>query len=196
MENPPEAETINEVVDREKWVYDSSADHKGRVPLRVSTGTWKAAIFVIVMEFRPRNCCEERELLEGSDDHNAIDRRVLADAYLGRFPTVVPSTIIYLAGLSLMTASRFAPRLKPCESNVCDKASNIHQVVFFVALYLISVGTGGHKPSLGELRPGPVRRGASKREGQEDVLLQLVELRNKRWPPPSVSLSSSTLKIS
>ena len=35
------------VVDEDKWVYDSSVDHKGRVPLRVSTGVWKASLFII-----------------------------------------------------------------------------------------------------------------------------------------------------
>lgn len=34
-------------VDEEKWVYDSSVDHKGRVPLRASTGVWKATLFII-----------------------------------------------------------------------------------------------------------------------------------------------------
>ena len=28
-------------------VCDSSLDHKGRLPLRSSTGTWKAAFFII-----------------------------------------------------------------------------------------------------------------------------------------------------
>lgn len=30
-----------------EWVYDSSVDFKGRVPLRASTGGWKASLFVI-----------------------------------------------------------------------------------------------------------------------------------------------------
>lgn len=33
--------------DDENWVYDSSVDHKGRVPLRASTGVWKASLFII-----------------------------------------------------------------------------------------------------------------------------------------------------
>ncbi|GFQ04812.1 protein nrt1/ ptr family 5.6 [Phtheirospermum japonicum] len=33
--------------DEEKWVKDSSVDHKGRVPLRASTGAWKASLFII-----------------------------------------------------------------------------------------------------------------------------------------------------
>ncbi|TYK23597.1 protein NRT1/ PTR FAMILY 5.6 [Cucumis melo var. makuwa] len=34
--------------DDEKWVADSSVDYKGRVPLRASTGAWKASLFIIV----------------------------------------------------------------------------------------------------------------------------------------------------
>lgn len=37
--------------DEEKWVYDSSVDHKGRVPLRASTGAWKASLFIIGKEY-------------------------------------------------------------------------------------------------------------------------------------------------
>lgn len=33
--------------DEEKWVYDSSVDHKGRTPLRASTGVWRASLFII-----------------------------------------------------------------------------------------------------------------------------------------------------
>ena len=34
-------------VDDQKWVYDSSLDHKGRIPLRASTGAWRASLFII-----------------------------------------------------------------------------------------------------------------------------------------------------
>ena len=33
--------------DEEKWVHDSSVDYKGKVPLRASTGVWKASLFII-----------------------------------------------------------------------------------------------------------------------------------------------------
>jgi len=32
---------------KEKWVHDASVDYKGRVPLRASTGVWKASLFVL-----------------------------------------------------------------------------------------------------------------------------------------------------
>lgn len=37
--------------EQEKWVYDSSIDHKGRLPLRASTGVWIAALFIISKTF-------------------------------------------------------------------------------------------------------------------------------------------------
>lgn len=37
-------------VDEKTWVYDSSVDHKGRLPLRASTGVWKASLFIIGKE--------------------------------------------------------------------------------------------------------------------------------------------------
>lgn len=45
--------------------------------------------------------------------------------------------------------SWFLPCLKPCDtSNTCNEPRKVHQIVFFLAIYLISVATGGHKPSL------------------------------------------------
>ncbi|KAG8098804.1 hypothetical protein GUJ93_ZPchr0013g35546 [Zizania palustris] len=66
----------------------------------------------------------------------------LADGYLGRFSTVLYSTIIYLAGLMVLAISQLAPRLKP------DHNLHLHETLFFVGIYLVSVGTGGHKPAL------------------------------------------------
>ena len=51
-------------------------------------------------------------------------------------------------GLILLTMSRVVPNLKPCEASNCQEPRKIHEVVFFLAIYLISIGTGGHKPSL------------------------------------------------
>ena len=38
-------------IDEEKWVYDASVDHKGRVPCRATTGVWKASLFIIGTTF-------------------------------------------------------------------------------------------------------------------------------------------------
>ena len=43
--------SMDEFGDQEKWVNDSSLDHKGHVPLRASTGAWKASFFIIGMGY-------------------------------------------------------------------------------------------------------------------------------------------------
>lgn len=37
--------------DNQIWVYDSSVDHKGNLPLRASTGVWKSSLFIIGKQF-------------------------------------------------------------------------------------------------------------------------------------------------
>ena len=44
-------EAESKEIDEMKWVHDSSFDHKGRPPLRASTGTWKASLFIIGKEY-------------------------------------------------------------------------------------------------------------------------------------------------
>ncbi|GAB4833879.1 hypothetical protein Ancab_032127 [Ancistrocladus abbreviatus] len=158
-------------VDMEKWVCDSSVDYKGKIPLRATTGAWKAALFIIAIEFSERlsyfgiatsliiyltkvihqdikTAAKSTNYWTGVTTLMPLFGGFLADAYLGRFSTVIHSAIIYLMGLILMTMSRLIPSLKPCTAEVCQKPRQIHEVIFFMAIYLISIGTGGHKPSL------------------------------------------------
>ncbi|KAG6693072.1 hypothetical protein I3843_10G140600 [Carya illinoinensis] len=160
--------------DREKWVYDSSLDLKGRVPLRAKTGVWKASRFIIAIEFSERlsyfGIATSLILYLSKVLHQDLQTAVksvnywsgvttlmpllggfIADAYLGRFSTVLVATIIYLLGLLLLTLSWFIPALKACETDICTEPRKVHEVVFFLAIYLISIGTGGHKPSLESL---------------------------------------------
>lgn len=137
------------VVD-EKWVYDSSLDHKGRVPLRASTGAWKASLFIIgiyeiqsiffsfslllclrglhhtrisvvvaVIEFSERlsyfglatsliiyltkvlhydikEAAKSVNYWSGVTTLMPLFGGFLADSYLGRFSTVLASSVVYL----------------------------------------------------------------------------------------------------
>jgi peptide/histidine transporter 3/4 len=164
----PEAKEDDEM----KWVHDSSVDHKGRIPLRASTGSWKAALFIFAIEFSERlsyfgiatslvlyltkvmhqdlkTAARNVNYWSGVTTLMPLFGGLIADAYLGRYSTVFASSIIYLMGLVLLTLSWFLPSLKPCDhTNMCNEPRKIHEVVFFLAIYLISIGTGGHKPSL------------------------------------------------
>ncbi|CAN6442986.1 unnamed protein product [Victoria cruziana] len=70
----------------------------------------------------------------------------LADAYLGRFWVIAVFSSIYVLGMTLLTLSSSVNGLKPeCHGGTCHaKEENV--AVFFVALYLIALGTGGIKP--------------------------------------------------
>ncbi|CAK9171835.1 unnamed protein product [Ilex paraguariensis] len=158
-------------VDEDKWVHDSSLDHKGRVPLRGLTGVWKASLFIIAIEFSERlsyfaiatnlisylNKVMHQDLKTAAKNVNywagattimPLVGGFLADAYTGRFIMILLSSIIYFMGLSLLTMSEFIPGLKPCDLETCTHPGKVHEVVFFLAIYLLSLGTGGHKPCL------------------------------------------------
>ncbi|GAB2229630.1 hypothetical protein Droror1_Dr00013877 [Drosera rotundifolia] len=164
-------EVMKGEVDHEKWVCDSSTDSKGRVPLRASTGVWKASLFIIAIEFSERlsyfglatsliiyltrvvhqdldTAAKSVNYWTGVTTSMPLFGGFLADAYLGRFSTVLLSSIIYLLGLMLLLMSRTVQGLRPCAAEMCQEPRKIHEAVFFLAIYMISIGTGGHKPAL------------------------------------------------
>ncbi|GLT89518.1 hypothetical protein SLE2022_074960 [Rubroshorea leprosula] len=170
MERKNGVQTTN-VHDKEKWVYDSSVDHKGRVPLRSSTGVWKASLFIIAIEFSERlsyfgiatslilyltkvihqdlkTAARSVNYWAGFTTLMALFGGFLADAYLGRFNAVLLSSLVYLSALVLLTLSWFAPSLRACDADVCSEPRKVHEIIFFLGIYLIAIGTGGHKPSL------------------------------------------------
>ncbi|CAA0836347.1 Protein NRT1/ PTR FAMILY 5.7 [Striga hermonthica] len=166
-------EVEQKIQDDDRWVHDSSVDRKGRIPLRAKTGAWKSSLFIIVIEFSERlsyfgiatsliiyltkvigldlkTAARNVNYWSGVTTMMPLIGGFLADSYLGRFRAVLASSIIYLVGLLVMTLSRVVPGLKRCSGGVdtCPAARDIHVAFFFLALYLISIGTGGHKPSL------------------------------------------------
>lgn len=160
--------------DEQRWVHDSSVNHKGKVPLRASTGAWKAALFIIAIEFSERltyfgiatnlitylTNVLHQDLKTSAKNVNywtgvttvmPLAGGFLADAYTGRFALILLSSLIYVMGLSLFTMSQFIPALKPCHVGMCRPTQpprKIHVIVFFIAIYCISLGTAGIKPCL------------------------------------------------
>ncbi|KAL9231392.1 hypothetical protein vseg_006626 [Gypsophila vaccaria] len=160
--------------DDDEHVHDSSIDYKGRPPLRASTGSWKASFFIIAIELSERmsyfgiatNMITYMTKVMKQDLKTAVNSvnmwsgvttvtpllgGFLADAYFGRFAIILFSSFLYVLGLGLFTMSQYIPSLKPCPteaSNPCDHASKAHEVVFFMAAYLVALATGGYKPCL------------------------------------------------
>ncbi|KAJ4972062.1 hypothetical protein NE237_005161 [Protea cynaroides] len=126
-------------------------------PRRPSKGGWKSAIFIIWVEVAERfayfglsgnlityltNVLKE-PIATAAKDVNIwsgicfllpLVGAFLADSYLGRFNTVLFSSIIYLKGLLLLTLS------------VSVIPARFRRLIFFVSLYTIAIGQGGHKP--------------------------------------------------
>ncbi|KAL5990400.1 hypothetical protein ACLOJK_011300 [Asimina triloba] len=75
----------------------------------------------------------------------------IADAHLGRYWTFVVASCIYFSGMCLLTLAVSVPSLKPpaCKKGqVCEDASPLQLGVFFCALYILAIGTGGTKPNI------------------------------------------------
>ncbi|TYH80684.1 hypothetical protein ES332_D03G148400v1 [Gossypium tomentosum] len=152
------------------YTKDGTVDHKGKPANIKKTGTWKACPFIIGNE-----CCERlayygmssnlvRYFKHRLNQHTSVATRnnqnwsgtcyitpligaFLADAYLGRYWTIALFSIIYVFGMTLLAMSATVHGIKPrcyTEDN-CDPTVT-QSAVFFVALYLVALGTGGIKP--------------------------------------------------
>ncbi|EEF49564.1 Peptide transporter, putative [Ricinus communis] len=58
----------------------------------------------------------------------------IADSFLGRFKTILFASIIYFTGMVLLTLS------------VSVVPTHHREMAFFIALYILAIGEGGHKP--------------------------------------------------
>jgi len=46
----------------------------------------------------------------------------------------------------MLTMSQFVPSLKPLNNEISDERSKVHEVVFYLALYSLALGSGGFRP--------------------------------------------------
>lgn len=107
------------MTDAQRWVRDSSVDHKGRVPLRATTGVWKACVFIIIIEFSEKliffglapnlityltnvlhqdleTSARNVNYWAGATTMLPLAGGFLADAYTGRFTMILLSSLVYL----------------------------------------------------------------------------------------------------
>ncbi|KAL3506174.1 hypothetical protein ACH5RR_031556 [Cinchona calisaya] len=158
------------------YTQDGTVDLKGNPILRSKRGRWRACSFVVVYEvFERMAYCGisanlilylTKKLHQGTvtASNNVtywigtiwvtpILGAYVADAYLGRYWTFVIACAIYLSGMCLLTLAVSVPgfRPPPChEVNIenCPKATTLESAVFYTALYILAIGTGGTKPNI------------------------------------------------
>ncbi|XP_024971882.1 protein NRT1/ PTR FAMILY 8.1-like [Cynara cardunculus var. scolymus] len=155
-------------------VTNGSVDFRGRVANKRKTGGWKATPFIIANEAAERLSAftvsaslvlyltnEMKESLPDAATHVSdwvgatyllmLLGAFLADAYLGRYLTVILSSAVYLVGMVLLTVSASVDSLRPktCnEPSNCPKATPGQSALLYSALALVALGTGGVKPNV------------------------------------------------
>ncbi|CAI8614371.1 unnamed protein product [Vicia faba] len=159
------------------YTQDGTVDMKGRPVLRSETGRWKACSFIVGYEVFERMAYYgiasnlviylTSKLHEGTvESSNNVSNwagsvwmmplvgAYIADAKFGRYWTFVTASCIYLLGMCLLTLAVSVTSLRPphCAEGVadqnCPRASPLQRGIFFLALYIIAVGTGGTKPNI------------------------------------------------
>ncbi|XP_027092924.1 protein NRT1/ PTR FAMILY 5.10 isoform X1 [Coffea arabica] len=155
-------------------VVDGNVDYKGRPIKRSKSGRWKSASFIICVEMAERfvyygisvnlisyltgplgqstaTAAESVNAWSGTAQMLPLLGAFVADSFLGRYRTILISSLLYILGLGFLTLSTFFTSVKSSE---CQNAAKVttcspseFQVIFFIfALYLIAVAQGGHKP--------------------------------------------------
>ncbi|KAK9283125.1 hypothetical protein L1049_011356 [Liquidambar formosana] len=140
------------MIDNDEHQAKLSATHQ-----KSSKGGWKSAIFIIFVEVGERfayygvsanlimyltnvlgqpiaTAAKNVNVWVGVSSVFPLFGGFVADSYLGRFKTILISSVIYLIGLILLTLSVSVVPLRH------------RRAVFFTALYILAVGEGGHKP--------------------------------------------------
>ncbi|XP_052192049.1 protein NRT1/ PTR FAMILY 4.3 [Diospyros lotus] len=78
----------------------------------------------------------------------------LSDSYLGSFWTMLIFGFVELSGFILLSVQAHLPQLKPPQCNMatngehCLEAKGFKALIFFVALYLVALGSGCVKPNM------------------------------------------------
>ncbi|XP_051217473.1 protein NRT1/ PTR FAMILY 4.3 [Lolium perenne] len=78
----------------------------------------------------------------------------LSDSYLGCFWTMLTFGFVELSGFILLSVQAHLPQLKPPPCNMasmdgsCEQAKGFKSSIFFVALYLVALGSGCLKPNM------------------------------------------------
>ncbi|CAK7346295.1 unnamed protein product [Dovyalis caffra] len=152
-------------------VSNGCVDLRGRIADKQTTGGWKATPFIIVNEVAERLAFFATSVnmvaYLVTEMHQSIPKAAThvtdwigaayvltllgafcADAYLGRFKTIIIFSCIYTVGMTLMTVSASIDSLRPpqCKVRPCPEATDGQTGFLYVALALIALGTGGIKP--------------------------------------------------
>ncbi|KAK7263803.1 hypothetical protein RJT34_31400 [Clitoria ternatea] len=154
---------------------DGAVDYKGGAAIRSKSGSWRSAGFIIGVEVAERiayygiqsnlisyltgplhqstaTAAENVNIWSGTSTLLPLFGAFIADSFLGRYRTIILASGIYILGLGLLTVSAMLPSLDNSECQVGNKlemescSPRMQIILFFISLYLVAIGQGGHKP--------------------------------------------------
>ncbi|XP_042508675.1 protein NRT1/ PTR FAMILY 5.10-like isoform X2 [Macadamia integrifolia] len=159
---------------KETETVEGVVDYKGRRPVnRSDTGGWRSAAFIIGVEIVERfayfgissnlityltgplrqstaTAAENVNAWSGAASMLPLFGACIADAFLGRYRTILFASLLYILGLGLLTLSAVLPSLNPpnCQDNNNNSSCppELQIIIFFCSLYLVAFAQGGHKP--------------------------------------------------
>uniref|UniRef100_A0A0E0HEX1 Major facilitator superfamily (MFS) profile domain-containing protein n=1 Tax=Oryza nivara TaxID=4536 RepID=A0A0E0HEX1_ORYNI len=142
---------------------------------RPATGGWRSALFIIWVEVAERfayygvssnlisyltgpfgettaAAAAAVNAWSGAASMLPLLGAAVADSWLGRYRTIVASSVLYITGLGLLALSSTfsSPQSQQCSSSgdgrqVC-RSSSVQRAFFYVSLYLVAIAQSGHKP--------------------------------------------------
>ncbi|CAL4907443.1 unnamed protein product [Urochloa decumbens] len=158
---------------QDAYTKDGSVDLRGRPAIAARTGRWKACAFLVGYESFERMAfygvaanlvvyltTQLREATvpsvrnvnnwTGAVWMTPIAGAYIADTFLGRYWTFTISSLIYLAGMVLITLAVSLKSLHPhcTPDGGCAPATRQQVAFFYGALYTMAIGAGGTKPNI------------------------------------------------
>ncbi|KAL6125669.1 hypothetical protein ACLB2K_073724 [Fragaria x ananassa] len=159
----------------ETCTMDGAVDWNGRRAIRGRTGSWVAAVLILVNQGLATlaffgvgvNLVLFLTRVLGQDNAEAANNvskwtgtvyifsllgAFLSDSYWGRYKTCAIFQVIFVIGLTLLSLTTYLFLLKPkgCgdEKSPCGEHSNFEFALFYLSIYLIALGNGGYQPTI------------------------------------------------
>ncbi|KAI7756183.1 hypothetical protein M8C21_032389 [Ambrosia artemisiifolia] len=148
---------------------DDAVDYKGHQVLRSNSGFWRSAIFIISVEVAERfayygvssnlityltgplgqstaTAAENVNVWIGTASLLPLVGGFIADAFLGRYRTIIMASLLYILALGMLALSTMIPSNCEILGGATSCSQHLQVIMFFMSLYLVAFAQGCHKP--------------------------------------------------